>query len=275
MKKLRIALIANTGLGNEVLKKLIMDERVEVDSLCTRKLEGRFPYYEENEIEQDAREHNIICLTNVPVNEDYYNFLKIRKIDFIFVASFHQILKHNIIELPRYGVINFHPSLLPKYRGPSPLNWVILNDEKETGVTAHLLTTRVDAGNVLANCAFSISGQETLQSLFKKSAVHSGELVSKVLDILENDVYARGEEQNESIATYFKRPSIENRILNNRMSFESAYRIIRAFHPYPGALIDLQDSKVRVINFSLEHRVGYGIFLFDSKAIYLQTEAIE
>lgn len=270
MSRLKIALIGNTGLGNKVFKTLISENRVSVDSVCTRKLEGQFPYYDEIELADLVEKNNICCFVNVDVNKEYYHFLKNREVDLIIVASFHQILKKEIIELARIGAVNLHPSLLPKYRGPSPLNWIIINNELKTGITAHFLTEEIDAGNIVASTSFHIESNETLGTLYEKSACHAGELVIDVINVFEQNSEYKGEKQNENIATYVKRPSINERIISDNMKYSVASSILKAFHPFPGALIKLNNgSLIKVKNYSIVNKDGYKQFTFGSTMIYL------
>jgi len=276
--KLRIALIANTGMGNEVLKALLNCSNVVIDSLCARRLEGSFPYFEEEEIEDFAIRNGINCFINVKANHQYYEYLKTRDVDIIIVASFHQILKSEIIKLPKFGFVNLHPSLLPLYRGPSPLNWVILNDETKTGVTAHYLIEKIDAGNVLLQNEIDITRNETIGSIFKKVSITAGQMVYELIDLFaQTNCIPEGIPQNEVLATYLKKPDEVLREISYDFSFEKAFQTIRAFHPYPGSMIKINSEEHRIKDYSLSDpgSSDYRKFSFSNKEIFLLTEKIK
>lgn len=267
-----VALVANTGIGNEVLKALLKVKNIKIDSLCTRRLEGDFPYFDEEELEDYAKRKEITCFTNVSASKEYYEYLKERNIDLIIVASFHQILKKNLIDLPKLGVINLHPSLLPKYRGPNPLNWVLLNSESKTGVTAHYLTEKIDAGNILKQKEIIISDHETLGTLFKKSAICSGELIPDLIDSFIKRGGENGMPQDESQATYLKKPSNYEKEIKTSYPFEKAYKIIRAFHPFPGSIINIMEEQLIVKDFSLFYKNNnFKKISFSNRDIFLNT----
>ena len=104
-----------------------------------------------------------------PLNPEY---LKSLGADFFLVAAFAKILKKDVIEIPARGTIGIHPSLLPKYRGPSPIQSAILNDEKETGATLFLIDEKVDHGPILATSNLRLATSDTYEILLEKLAEH-------------------------------------------------------------------------------------------------------
>ena len=147
-----------------------------VDSVLTRSLEGEFPYYKEVELHLLAKEYGVECFVNSDANVEYYDYLKERNIDLIIVATFSQIIKDHLINLPKLGIINFHPSLLPKYKGATPMNWVILNGEKTTGVSVHFSTSELDSGPIILKQIIEVDKNETIGSLFKKTSINAGKI---------------------------------------------------------------------------------------------------
>lgn len=106
--------------------------------------------------------------------------------DLICVYSMSELLRENIYRIPRYGTINLHPSLLPKYRGANPYFWILLNEEPESGVTIHYIDKGEDTGDVLAQEAFTMSGEMTVSELHSISVTHGVQLMLRVIHGLEN-----------------------------------------------------------------------------------------
>jgi folate-dependent phosphoribosylglycinamide formyltransferase PurN len=123
------------------------------------------------------------------------------RIDLIVVAGFNRILKGDLIRTPPLGCINVHPSLLPKYRGPDPCYWVLHNREAVSGVTVHVITEKIDAGDIIAQREFPIDAGESEQSLRAKATRVAGELLLDTLPALARGTAARIP-QDEAGATY-------------------------------------------------------------------------
>lgn len=105
--------------------------------------------------------------------------------DVFIVAAFGQILSKEILDMPKYGCVNIHASLLPKYRGAAPINWAIINGEKETGVTIMQMNEGVDTGDMLTCVVVPIAPKETAETLFDKLAKAGAELIVETLPRLE------------------------------------------------------------------------------------------
>lgn len=106
--------------------------------------------------------------------------------DLICVYSMSELLRENIFRIPQYGTINLHPSLLPRYRGPNPYFWILLDEEQESGVTIHYIDKGEDTGDVLAQEAFPVSDEMTVSELQSVSVTHGVQLMLRVIHDLEN-----------------------------------------------------------------------------------------
>ena len=124
--------------------------------------------------------------------------------DVIVVASYGQFLKRNLLAAPRLGVINVHPSLLPKYRGASPIQWALANGETTTGVSVLYVTPKMDAGDILAQEAYPIDPDDTFCTLEPKLAALGMELLARVLDNFRNG-QTEGRPQDESQVTFARK----------------------------------------------------------------------
>lgn len=121
--------------------------------------------------------------------------------DLIVVTAYGQILPKEVLELPKYGCINIHASLLPKYRGAAPINQVILNGETETGVTSMQMGEGLDTGDMLIKKATKIGENETYEELYARLAEMGGEVLAETLEAVENGTLAP-EAQDDSLSCY-------------------------------------------------------------------------
>lgn len=154
--------------------------------------------------------------------------------DLVVVAAFGQILPKEILEIPKYGCLNVHASLLPKYRGPSPIQCAILNGEKETGATIILMDEKIDHGPILTQRKTTIGSNETQKQLYDRLAILGAELlIDTIPDWLRGKIRVRC--QDEKRATYTKILKREDGKIDWRKSAQEIERQIRAFDPWPGS----------------------------------------
>ncbi|WP_295079378.1 methionyl-tRNA formyltransferase [Ruminococcus sp.] len=121
--------------------------------------------------------------------------------ELIVVTAYGQILPKEILELPKYGCINIHASLLPKYRGAAPINWVLLNGEKETGVTSMQMSEGLDTGDMLIKKRTDIGDNETFEELYARLSAMGGEVLAETIDALEKGTLSP-EKQDDSLSCY-------------------------------------------------------------------------
>ena len=155
----------------------------------------------------------------------------LRQIDpeVIVVVAFGKILPANVLDYPKYGCVNVHGSLLPKYRGPNPYYWVIKNQEKESGVTFHLMDDKFDTGAILSQEIVKIYPTDTGKTLKERTVLTARGVVSELLNVLSEDVVIPLQ-QREDQATYFSYP--EEFELNFKKSSNEIYANIRAHYPW-------------------------------------------
>ncbi len=166
--------------------------------------------------------------------------------DVIITCAYGRLLKPEILEIPRQGCINAHPSLLPLYRGAAPIERQLLAGEKETGVTVFYIQPEMDAGPILAQRATPISGQEDAGALHDRLAVLSGRLVLESLEKIARDE-ARPREQDSSRATFAPKIRREELQIDWTEPAGSIVNRIRAFSPRPGAWTMHRDYKLKVL----------------------------
>jgi len=166
--------------------------------------------------------------------------------DFIFSFYYRHLLGENLLGCARNGGFNLHGSLLPRYRGRAPANWVLVNGETETGVTLHRMVKRADAGAIVAQQRVSISATETALSLHGKLRTSAADLLSETLPLLGRGQLP-GIEQDESRATYFGRRTPADGLIDWQQPASRLYNLVRAVaQPYPGAFCALGEHKLIV-----------------------------
>ena len=160
--------------------------------------------------------------------------LKEFEADIFVVAAFGQILSKEILDMPKYGCINIHASLLPKYRGAAPIQWAIIDGEKETGVTIQQMDISVDTGDILSVKIVPITGEDTGESLFDKLQIAGSELLIETLPKLE-----AGEivpiKQDEALATHAKMLTKELGNIDFTKTADEIEHLIRGLNSWPSA----------------------------------------
>ena len=160
--------------------------------------------------------------------------LKAIKPDLAIVAAYGKILPKEILDIPKHGTINTHASLLPAYRGASPIQAAILNGEKETGVTIMKVDEEMDHGLIITNVKIKISNDDTFESLSQKMAVLGAELLIKIIpDYISGKL--KPITQDHSKATYTKIIKKEDGKINWLKSADEIERMTRAYYPWPSA----------------------------------------
>lgn len=165
--------------------------------------------------------------------------------DIIIVAAYGRILPAYVLDAPRFGCINIHASLLPKYRGAAPIQRAILAGEEEVGVTIMKMTEGIDTGDMYKKASFSLSGTENYGEIHDRLAALGAELITDVMEQIFRGV-AHAEKQDDALATYAAKIEKEDRLLSFDASAEEILNKIRAFSPAPGAEATLPSGKVKI-----------------------------
>ncbi len=165
--------------------------------------------------------------------------------DLIVVAAYGQILKQNILDLPKYGCINVHASLLPRWRGASPIQAAILNGDKKTGITIMKINAGLDTGDILAQEEITILENDTAGSLGVKLADLGVNILLKTIpDYLNGKI--KPVQQSDESATYVAMIKKEDALLDFSLPIDFLERKIRAFDPWPCAFFIFNDKQLKV-----------------------------
>lgn len=195
-----------------------------------------------------AQQHNIPILQPAKLKTPpFVEILRPYNPDIIVVVAYGKILSKEILELPRYGCINIHASLLPKYRGAAPINWAIINCETETGVTIMKLDEGMDTGDIILSESVPILEDDDALSVGNMLSVLGAELLMRVLDDLANTGELKGTPQDHSQATYAPRIVKEDCKIKWDQSFERVLCQIMGLSPEPGSFTMLDDKQINII----------------------------
>ena len=190
--------------------------------------------------------------------------------DLMVTCAFGQILSQEIIDIPRLGVINVHASLLPKYRGASPINYAILNGETETGVTIMKTSLGIDAGDVLLQKKINIGRDETAGELFERLSELGAAALTEALPQIENGT-AIFKKQDESLATYTKMIKKEDAELDFSETAERIVNKIRAYEPAPASYTFLNGEPFKI--HKAEKAYGYSAPTDGKTGVFLKTDS--
>lgn len=215
-----------------------------------------------------SEKNGILVLSPLSLKNDkeILSRLKILAPDFFVVVAYGKIIPSNMLSIPRFGAINVHPSLLPKYRGPSPMQNAIMNGDKQTGVTIMLLDEGMDTGPLIAKLVIDLSNEETLETLEKKVCdVGPKLLVETLWRFFKGEL--KPTQQDDSIATITKILTREIGRVDWSQDALSLERKFRAFTTWPGLWttwkrnngdeIRLKLSKVTVSDSKKDIRPGF------------------
>ena len=177
--------------------------------------------------------------------EENVDFLRKYEADIFVVAAFGQILPKSILDMPKYGCINVHASLLPKYRGAAPIQWAVINGDPVTGVTIQQMDIGVDTGDIIVAQELAISEDETGGGLFDKLAVVGAEACLEALEQIANGTATRTP-QNHEEATHVSMISKEFGMIDWNKSAVEIERLIRGLNPWPSAYTKLDGKTFKI-----------------------------
>ena len=233
---MKIVFMGTPDIAKGCLEKLINENR-EIVGVVTQadKPIGRGKKMGMPPVKELALEHNISVYQPTKArDEEFINTLKEINPDVIVVVAYGQILPKALLDIPKYGCINVHVSLLPKYRGAAPINWVIINGEEKTGVTTMYMDEGLDTGDIILQNEFPLDNEITAGELHDVMTVKGGELLIETLDLIEKGCAPRIK-QNDEESSY---APMMNKSLGNLDFSKSAKEIhdlVRGVNPWPSA----------------------------------------
>lgn len=206
---------------------------------------GRKQEFLSSPVKRMAKEHNL-PLTQPEKSAELLSRPELKTAELFVLAAYGNILSKELVEMPPKGVLNVHPSLLPKYRGPSPERGALLNGDAKTGVTVMLMDEQVDHGPILAQEEFVIPKDITHEELHVKLGEIGGELLVKTIPAwIQGKIVST--KQDHSKATYTKKLSREDGEIDWSQPPEYIERQVRAFTRWPGAFTFWKGKRVKIL----------------------------
>lgn len=198
-----------------------------------------------------ALEHGIPVLQPEKVKEpEFVEQLRSYEPDLIAVTAFGQILSEPILEMPKYGCINVHGSLLPKYRGAAPMQWSIIDGEKVTGITTMYMAKGLDSGDMLLKAEVEITDEDTFATIHDKMAVTGANLLLDTLDQLEDGTLERIPQDHDA-ATYAPMITKETGHIDWSKNRQDIINLIRGLNPVPAAYTIYEEEVLKIFGAAL------------------------
>lgn len=247
-KETRIIFMGTPDFGESCLKVLI--ENTDVIAVVTQpdKKVGRNQTLTFQPIKQIALEKNIPVLQPTQIKSNIEFIKKITELqpDLMVVVAYGLILPKEILEIPKHGVINVHASLLPKYRGASPIQSVILDGDEQTGVTIMILDEQMDHGPILAQNKVKILPYDDFATLHDKLANEGAKLLMETLPKYLGG-QLQGKKQKDAEATHCQLIKKEDGKIDWHKSSEEIERQVRAFNPWPGTFTNWEGKNLKIL----------------------------
>lgn len=260
---MKIIFMGTPHYAEVVLEKLINSKHQVVAVVCNPdKPVGRKQVLTPPETKVLAQKHNIPVYQFKKIKIDGVETLKKIDADIIITAAYGQILSQEILDITKFGVYNVHGSVLPKYRGSSPIQWSLINGEKQLGVTILKTLAGLDNGPILLTKYYDIQPDDSVESLMHTLSSIGGDLLLDGLDMLESGNYSLIE-QNEAEMTYFPMLKKEDSAIDFNKSAQKICNFVRGMAEWPVATVNLQGNiakvyKAQVVNYLPEKQYNNG-----------------
>lgn len=251
MKEKRIVYMGTPDFSIEPLKILIRISNVVLVVTKKDALVGRKKILTQSPVKALAEKENIPVFTPDNIKKDYQAIVD-AKPDLIVTCAYGKIIPKELIDLPKYGCVNIHASLLPKYRGAAPIQWALINGEKYTGVTLMYMDENMDTGDIIDKVEYEIEQDDDIGSLHDKLSILGSKLLEKNLDnILSGNT--KRIKQNDEEATYAKMIERDMEEINFNDNVINIFNKVRAFSPWPLSKTNIMDEEVKIVKCHYEY----------------------
>ena len=235
---------------------------------------GRGRKVHETAVGISAKEIGIPILQPPKLNDiNFLKYISSMRPD-IFVVVAYKILPDRLLSIPRFGSINLHPSLLPKYRGAAPIQWALLNGDKETAVTTIILSKRIDSGSILLQELVDIKEDDNYGTLSDRLSKLGSKIVVKTIDGIESGKII-GTPQDETRVTKAPKITADDLYINWNKSAIDIHNRIRAFSPNPGAYSTFEGRRLKIFSSSVynknDNNIAGKIVICSKSRLSIQT----
>lgn len=240
---LNIGYFADGPWSHKTFDKLISDNQIKISFICVR-----FGSKDET-LKNYAKKYSIDYLENKNVNsEGFISILKEYNCDLFVSMSFNQIFKNKIIDPTKYKIINCHAGKLPFYRGRNVLNWVLINDEKEFGITVHYVDEGIDTGDIILQRNYNISDKDNYKTLLDRSYLECANILyDSILMFKNGPVQAQKQTELYNQGFYCSQRKTGDEILNWNQKSREIFNFVRAIcDPGPNARTYLKNKEMKI-----------------------------
>ena len=245
---MKVLFMGTPDFAVPVLEELIKKHDVVAVVSQPDKPKGRGKKLQPTPVKVVAVENNIPVYQPERIkNEEFVEILKGIEADVYVVVAYGQILSQEILDIPKYGCINVHGSLLPKYRGAAPIQWAIINGEEKTGVTIMYMVKALDSGDMILKKEIDIDPEDTYETLHDKMAPAGAKALIEALDLIENGNVS-AEKQDESRTCYASMITREMGLIDWSKSSKEIKNKVRGFNPVPAAYTNYDDEVIKIFN---------------------------
>ena len=251
---MRVVFMGTPDFAVGTLEALIAEGH-EIRAVVTQpdKPKGRGKTLMPTPVKEVALKHEIPVLQPVKVREpEFVEQLRTMEPDVIVVAAFGQIISRDLLELPKYGCINVHASLLPAYRGAAPIQWAVINGDLESGVTIMRMNEGLDTGDMIDKVVVPLAEDETGGSLFEKLSHAGARLCVKVLEDLESGRAVCTPQPEESTTAYAAMITKKMGEICWQRPAEEIEQLIRGLNPWPSAYTYLDNKSLKLWKATVE-----------------------
>jgi methionyl-tRNA formyltransferase len=247
-KKLKIIYIGTPLIAVPPLQKIIANGLFEIFAVITQpdKPVGRKKTITPPPVKMEALKQGLKVLQPDKIS-DIASEIKSLKPDIMVVMAYSQLLPKSLLDIPRFGAINVHTSLLPKYRGASPIQAAIMNGDKETGITFMLMDPGLDTGPILLEFSAEIAANDTAKSLSDRlSDLAADNIIKTIIDFIDKKITPQP--QNNSKASYAKEIKKEDGRINWSLPSNKIEQFIRAMNPWPIAFTIIKNTTLKIFS---------------------------
>lgn len=255
----------------------LFSEGYSIDLVITQKdkPKGRGKKVQYTPVKEKALELGLEVYQPNNVNDaESMEIIKSLNPDFIVVVAYGQILKKQILESPKYACLNVHASLLPKYRGAAPINWAIVNGEKETGITIMEMGEGLDTGDMILWESIPIGLDDDYPTIHDELSKIGGSLIVDSLENIKNDNFSKTV-QDHSLSSYASMLRKETGIINWNDTGKNIKNLVRGLKPWPSAYTKYKEDIVKIHEVDIIDKIKDGqigeIVRVDNEGIYVNT----
>lgn len=243
---MKVVFMGTPDFSVPALEKIAQHHQVQAVVTQQDRPKGRGHKMQYTPVKEKALELNIPVFQPEKVkNPEFVDILKEMNPDVIVVIAFGQILSKEILDLPKYGCINVHASLLPEYRGAAPIQWAVIDGKKESGVTTMYMAEGLDTGDIIDKKVIELDKKETGGSLFDRLSLIGGDLILETLKHLE-DGTAKRIPQDDEKSSYAGKITKELGHIDFTKSAVEIEQLIRGLNPWPSAFVHVDDKTLKI-----------------------------